>query len=139
MSGGFSTLNPVTYDKQHFSELKTAVMGFMESNDRNMEEIRNHYAQHPHGHMKKSSLTQTDRMTKLESSLKAEGNPYHPVPEGNIKKRIQANHKKIGKMVANIDIDVPRLCNDFIFKKLLTETRHFYQNASSKDPDEFVR
>ena len=42
-------------------------------------------------------------------------------------------------MVANIDIEVPRLCNDFIFKKLLTETRHFYQNANSKDPDEFVR
>ena len=78
-------------------------------------------------------------MTKLESSLKAEGTPYHPVPEGNIKKRIQTNHKKVGRMVANIDIDVPRLCNDFIFKKLLTETRHFYQNASSKDPDEFVR
>ena len=57
MSGGQSTFKTATLDKQHFAELKRAVLGLIEANDRTLEEVRTHYAQHPHGLLKKSSLT----------------------------------------------------------------------------------
>ena len=78
-------------------------------------------------------------MTKQGSNLKANRTPFLTVPEETIKKRIQVNHRIIGRMVANIGIELPRLCNDFIFKKLLSETRGFYQKATNKDPEQVVR
>ena len=80
-----------------------------------------------------------DRMTKQGSHLKANRTPFLTVSEETIKKRIQVNHRMVGRMVANIGIELPRLCNDFIFKKLLSETRGFYQKATSKDPEQVVR
>ena len=41
------------------------------------------------------------------------------VSEDQIVKRVKANHRQITRIVANIDLELPRLCNDFIFKKLL--------------------
>ena len=90
--------------------------------------------------LKKSSLTQMDKLAMQGSSFKTSTRqPFLPASEEAIKKRVSANHKTITKMIANIDIEVPRLCNDFIFKKLLSETQSFYQKYSKKSQVEFLK
>ena len=90
--------------------------------------------------IKKSSLTQMDKLALQGSSFKANTNqPFLVVSGEAITKRVSANHKTISKMIANIDIEVPRLCNDFIFKKLLSETQIFYQKCSKKNPSGLLK
>ena len=70
---------------------------------------------------------------KLEKTAKIEDIQLSDVPEDQIVKRIKTNFRTISRIVQNIDLELPRLCNDFIFKKLLTECLSFYKKTTQKN------
>ena len=54
------------------------------------------------------------------------------VTEDQIVKRSKENFKAISRIVANIDLELPRLCNDVIFKKLLDQCLSYYARVSRR-------
>ena len=76
---------------------------------------------------------------KLAGTAKMEDIQLSNVSADQIVKRVKTNYKMISRIVANIDLELPRLCNDFIFKKLLEQCLNYYKKVTQKSVENEAR
>ena len=68
----------------------------------------------------------------MEKAAKMEDIQLSNVSMNQIAKRCRSNFRLISHVIANIDLELPRLCNDSIFKKLLNQVQHYYKRLNAK-------
>ena len=69
----------------------------------------------------------------MEKAVKMEDIQLSNVTIDQITRRLKVNFRMISRIVANIDLELPRLCNDFIFKKLLDQCLAYYKKSNQKN------
>ena len=134
LTGGYTTFKTGSIFKQamkeEFIDMKQKVHSKIEENAKIVEDIR----QKVIAWKAENQAGDTNaRSFKMEKAVKMEDVQLTDVPEDQIIKRCKANLRTISHIIANIDLELPRLCNDSIFKKLLNQTKHYYKKMNSKN------